>query len=175
MTTLPAWPKRKSNEGLIFFHRADAILDAWLTYKVGWAVALGMLANAEAESKLDIFSTSSEHATPTKFGLYRWSYARAKTIKNGCGVDVINSRYPGEQVEAAMWELKYAPHHRCLGLTEMQSCWTAANAAHWGYALFILSESNQPTPDSKNRSNMARRWARYYLKRGRYQALIHSL
>ncbi|MGO9428778.1 hypothetical protein, partial [Rhodoblastus sp.] len=50
---LPAWPEETTPEGLTFFGNAAAILAAWRAHGAPNAFALGMLAQAEAESSLD--------------------------------------------------------------------------------------------------------------------------
>ena len=155
-TAIPDWPNPESPEAITFFGNAGAIVAAWRARGVPEAFALGMLANAEAESSLDP-NARGDHVNgePTAFGLHQWHKGRVEDIRQGCGIDIEASSL-SQQVDAAWWELQHYPY---LGLREIQAQKTAYMAA---YVACILFEHAGAANAADRRGMMAERWSAYF-------------
>jgi len=162
---IPAWPDSATPEGATFFANARAILAAWADHGLGDPFALGMLAQAEAESSLDPnakgdYPNHDRTRAPTAFGLYQWHAPRLAAIKAGTGIDVMADVLAGQgsiqtQIEAAWWELNNAP---CFGMKAIESQATAYGAALQACVLF---ERAGALDAAQRRGRMAERWAVY--------------
>jgi hypothetical protein len=122
MVSIPAWPDAASAAGVTFFGRAHTIASAWKAHGVSNAVALGFVANAEAESSFDPNAVGDKGAGGA-YGLYQRHYdriiairdgvkdAHGKVVKPGLGFDlralvIARANTMQNDVEAAWWELQ---------------------------------------------------------------------
>jgi hypothetical protein len=179
MLPLPLWPDAETAEGAIFFANADACFAAWKAKGVSNAFALGMLANAEAETSLnpnakgDYIDVNGERlpwsshpkGTPTSFGLFQWKAARLKVIKDGCGIDLITAVMMGkatiqQSVDAAWFELNGPMSKARIAMEQMR---TASGSATEACALFELAGASGA---GERRGSMATRWTEYFAKKG---------
>ncbi len=163
---LPEWPEETTLEGLTFFGNAAAILAAWRAHAASIAFALGMLAQAEAESSLDP-NAKGDHVKgePTAFGLHQWHAGRLNAIKAQHGADILADVKAGRgsvqiQIDAASWELDTFAYY---GKKAIESASTAYMAAHQACALF---ERAGAADAAARRGAMAERWAVYFQKKG---------
>ena len=164
---IPEWPDGKTAEGATFFANARAIANAWKAKGVGNAFALGMLAQAEAESSLDP-NAMGDHVNgePTAYGLHQWHATRCATIKTGAGIDIIADAKAKRgtvesQVDCAWWELTKFP--RGYGVNAISAAKTAYMAAYQACALF---ERAGAANAADRRGKMAERWSAYFAKNG---------
>src|SRR5271157_4636720 len=111
MLAIPAWPDPSTKEGAAFFANATAYVTALKAHLDSNAFALGMLANAEAESSLDP-AAEGDHVgsgagrVATAFGLHQWHADRIAAIKAGSGIDIVTFPPVEIQAEAVWWELQ---------------------------------------------------------------------
>lgn len=72
-----------------FFGNATAIFKAWKSHGINKPFALGMLAQAEAESGPDP-TAKGDHVKgePTAFGLHQWHGPGIAAIKTATGIDI---------------------------------------------------------------------------------------
>lgn len=162
MTDIPVWPDPATPEGVKFFGFAHAIAASWKAHNVSNAFALGLLAQAEAESSLDP-NAAGDHVSgePTAFGIHQWHGPRLAAIKAATGIDIIASVKAGEgdvqsQVGAAWWELNHLPW---VGMKAIASQATAYGAAMQACSLF---ERAGALDAATRRGHMAERWAAHF-------------
>ncbi len=178
---IPQWPDEATPEGVTFFGNARAVVAAWRAHGVGNPFALGMLAQAEAESSIDPgamgdyydatgaklhwMKTYPPGAAPTSFGLYMRKLPRLSAIKAATGIDIHAAVLAGtntiqSEVEAAWWELNTMAW---AGKKAIEAAATAYMAAYQACALF---ERAGAVDAAQRRGTMAERWADYFQKRG---------
>ena len=131
---IPAWPDPNTPQGVTFFGNATTIVAAWKAHKVSNSFALGLLAQAEAESGLNP-NAKGDHVKgePTAFGLHQWHGARIAAIKHATGIDIAALPPIASQIEAAWWELTNLPW---VGMKAIVAQETAYGAAMQACALF---------------------------------------
>lgn len=163
---IPAWPDPETPEGVTFFANAMAIVAAWRAHGVGDHFALGMLANAEAESSLDP-NAKGDHVKgePTAFGIHQWHAPRLAAIKRATGADILADVLAGKgnvqtQVEAAWWELSNFPAG--YGVNAISAAASPYMAAYQACALF---ERAGAADAAQRRGQMATRWAAWFQER----------
>ena len=93
---------------LAYNDKAEKIYKFWLAAGLTPAQACGLLAQADAESSLNIAAVG-DHGQA--FGLNQWHGARAEAIRNGCGVDLTGLPPLEDQLKAAWWELRHTEKH----------------------------------------------------------------
>ena len=173
---IPAWPDPATLEGVTFFGRAREIVSAWKAHGVSDAFALGLLANAEAESSFDPNAVGDKH-TGGAYGLYQRHYdrimairdgvkdARGEVVKPGRGFDLKALVLAGRNtlqhdVDAAWWEFNAFSFY---GLRAMQVQSTPYGAAAQCCATF---ERAGAANAADRRGLMAERWASWFAQNG---------
>ena len=146
--SIPKWP----DTGSSFFQNARDIYAQWKSFGVSNPFALGMLAQAEAESS---FNPRAVGDKGTAFGLYQWHLPRCYALQSGCG---INPRTASmlDQVKAAHWELLNLEE---VAYAKLSTCLTAMDAGIVGCVFYERAgAAGAPT----RRGIMAERWAKYF-------------
>ena len=173
---IPAWPDPASPEGATFFGRAHAVAAAWKAHGVGNAFALGMLANAEAESSLDPNAIGDRH-TGGAYGLYQRHAdriaairdgvrdAKGRVVKPGLGFDLkalalAGSNTVQNDVEAAWWELNAFSF---FGLKAIEAQATAYGCAAQACATFERAGAEDA---ADRRGQMGERWVAWFQTNG---------
>lgn len=175
---IPAWPDPTTPEGKTFFANAIEIFDLWKSYGKSNQFALGMLANAEAETSLnpnergDYIDANgkplpwSVHpvGTPTAFGLHQWHEGRVAIMKlpppKGCGVDIMALPPIADQIRAANWELDTFTAYGRSAITAASTAYGAA------YQACVLFERAGAANAADRRGKMAERFAVWFSKQG---------
>lgn len=161
---IPVWPAPQSPDGVTFFGNAHAIASAWKAHGVGDAFALGMLANAEAESSLDP-NAIGDKSSGGAYGLHQWHNDRCAAILKATGVDIVGDVRAARgaiqtQIEAAWWELANTPGY---GMKAISAAKTAYQAAYRATALF---ERAGAADAAERRGQMAERWSAWFQTNG---------
>jgi Phage tail lysozyme len=153
--SIPAWPDPATAEGKTFFANALVIVDSWRNHGFSIPFALGMLANAEAESSLDPTAMGDRG---TAFGLHQWHGDRIAAIRKSTGIDIAALPPIETQIAAAIWELSNLPW---VGMSAIKSQTTAYGAAMQACALFERAGALDAT---QRRGSMAERWSAHFAK-----------
>jgi hypothetical protein len=138
-----------------YYPNARTIYKFWLAAGFTLAQAAGLLAQADAESSLDIKAVG-DHGEA--FGLNQWHGARVDAIRNGCGVDLEALPPLADQLNAALWELQHTEKH---ALSAIKAARTAYDA---GYAGCRFWERPGSTAQYAKRGDRAEWWATYFSK-----------
>lgn len=146
MIVMPEWPPATDP----FFANAARCFNKWKSLGVLNPFALGMTANAEAESSFRILIEGDYN---TAFGIYQWHSDRVAAILAGCGIDVSKGPSIEQQVEAAWWELNNTEK------LAKQKISDAATAADAGTAACVFFERAGAPMAAARRGAMAERWA----------------
>lgn len=146
---LPVWPPI-GNE---FFNLAARVMNKWLSLGVSQTVALGLLANAEAECAFDIAAIGDHDRA---FGLYQWWTNRVLVILANTKIDVRSDPLIEHHVEAAWWELNN-PYVQVW--VEILNSKTANEAAQ---AICTLYEGASALNAAIRRGAMADRWDAFF-------------
>ena len=146
---LPVWPPA----GDPFFARAARVMNKWTSLGVSGVVALGLTANAEAESAFDVAAVGDHDRA---FGLYQWWTNRVLAILAGTGFDVRRDPLIEHHVEAAWWELNNTYVQVWATILNSQ---TANEAAQ---AICTLYEGASALDAAIRRGAMADRWAAFF-------------
>jgi Phage tail lysozyme len=161
MSAIPVWPALP--EGKVFFTNARTIFETFKSFGVSDMFAIGMLANAEAESSLDpnAMGDREDNRNPTAFGLFQWHRDRLIAIKTALGTDIEAEARGGRgttqtQIEAAWWELNTFSSY---GKAAIEAAKTAYMAAYEACALF---ERAGAAAAADRRGQMAVRWLAYF-------------
>jgi hypothetical protein len=167
---IPAWPDPSSPEGLRFFDGANSCLILWIAKGVSMPFALGMIAQAEAESSFDPnamgdYPNHDHTKAPTAFGLYQLHSDRLAAIKAGTSVDIealVRAKQCTFQhcIDAAWWEFT---HMHWAGMATIAAQKTAYGAAYQACALFERAGAEGA---AQRRGHMAERWTMHFAKKG---------
>jgi len=146
---LPVWPP----SGDPFFARAARVMNKWTSFGVSGVVALGLTANAEAESAFDVAAVGDHDRA---FGLYQWWTNRVLAILANAKIDVRTDPLVERHVEAAWWELN-SPYVQVW--VDILNSQTANEAAQ---QVCTLYEGAGALNAAVRRGAMADRWAAYF-------------
>jgi len=146
---LPVWGPITSP----FFVLAARVMNKWLSLGVSETVALGLVANAEAESAFDVAAVGDHDRA---FGLYQWWTNRVLAILANAKIDVRTDPLIEHHVEAAWWELN---NTYVQVWTEILNAQTANEAAQ---AICTLYEGASALNAAIRRGAMADRWAAFF-------------
>ena len=154
MTMLPVWPS--ASDGA-FFAAAKAVFDQFRGYGLPVAGALGLVAQAEAESAFKITIIGDDG---TAHGIFQWHAQRIAAIKAAIGIDIATAPPIDEQCAAAWWELTKFP---ALGLAQLRAATTAIEAGIVGCEFFERAGAKDA---AQRRGGMAERWSTYAAENG---------
>ena len=146
---LPVWGPLDSP----FFPLAARVMNKWLSLGVSRIIALGLVANAEAECA---FKISAEGDRDRAFGLMQWWLNRVLAILAATGIDVRHEPLIERHVEAAWWELN---NTYVQVWTQILNAKTANEAAQ---AICILYEGAGAENAPIRRGAMADRWQAFF-------------
>jgi hypothetical protein len=142
-----------------YYASARTIYKFWRANGFSSAQACGLLAQADAESSLEVKAVGDRvNDKPRAFGLDQWHGARANAILKGCGVDLAELPPLADQLKGALWELEHPEGH---ALVQIKSTKTAYDA---GYAACRYWERPGSTLQYSERGAMAEAWAVYFQK-----------
>ena len=169
--SIPEWPAATSSEGLRFFGAAETCFAAWKAKGVSTAFALGMIAQAEAESSFDPNAMGDRETirsggkAPTAYGLYQLHGDRMAAVKAGIGIDLealarAKQCTIAQCIDAAWFEFN---HMHWTGMAQIAQQKSARNAA---VEACILFERASADGAAERRGQMAERWSVYFAKKG---------
>ena len=138
-----------------YYPNAATIYKFWLAAGFTPAQSAGLLAQADAESSLDVKAVGDHGAA---FGLDQWHLSRCDAIRNGCGVDLKKLPVLADQLKAALWELKGPENHAWRAILAAPTAYEA------GYAACRFWERPAATSDYAKRGNFAEEIAVYFQK-----------
>lgn len=155
MIPLPTWPPTSN----IFFDNAKEVFDAFKSFGLANPGALGMVAQAEAESAFEI-TAAGDHVNgePTAFGLFQHHGDRIAAIRKATGIDIASFPPIADQCRAAWWELQKYPS---LGLAQLRAATTAMEGGIAGCQFF---ERAGAADAAERRGALAERWAAFAAK-----------
>ncbi len=136
-----------------YYPNAATIYKFWLAAGFTPAQSAGLLAQADAESSLDVKAVGDHGAA---FGLDQWHLSRCDAIRNGCGVDLKKLPPLADQLKAALWELQHTEKGALAKIRAAQSAYDA------GYAACRYWERPGSTPQYGKRGSRAEWWATYF-------------
>jgi hypothetical protein len=120
-------------------------------------VACGLIAQEDQESSFD-WTAVGDHGEA--FSCFQWHPVRAKAIKAGCGIDVMDVKHLNHDLalQAAWWELTHDEHH---ALDMIVATKTAYDAGAAGATYFERPEAKT---EPELRGNKAMYWLEYFDK-----------
>ena len=138
-----------------YYPNAASIYKFWLGAGFTPAQSAGLLAQADAESSLDVKAVGDHGAA---FGIDQWHLSRCDAIRNGCGVDLKKLPPLADQLKAALWELQHTEKGALAKIRAAQSAYDA------GYAACRYWERPGSTLQYGKRGSRAEWWATYFSK-----------
>ncbi|WP_294538130.1 phage tail tip lysozyme [uncultured Rhodoblastus sp.] len=136
-----------------YYPNATMIYKFWLAAGFTPAQAAGLLAQADAESALNVKAVG-DHGEA--FGLNQWHADRVAAIRKGLGVDLKTLPPLADQLKAALWEFKNTEKH---ALAMIKAARTAYDA---GYVACRYWERPGSTAQYARRGDRAEWWAGYF-------------